>query len=175
MAELLLGNGFRLALVAAHDDGDALRVVYLFLAGWPDRRVELECVVPEDDPALRSLAYLSFSAGRFEREMADLYGIRPVGHPKARRLVRHAHWPEDWYPMRGNAGPAPEFEDCRPFPVHHGRGARGLRDPGRAGARRADRTRPLPLLRRRRNRAAAQGPAVVRPPGSGKALRGPPG
>ena len=53
------------------------RVVYLFLAGWPDRRVELECVVPKDDPMVRSLAYLSFTAGRFEREMADLYGIRP--------------------------------------------------------------------------------------------------
>ncbi len=93
MAEDLLGEGFRLGLVAAHDDGDALRVVYLFLAGRPDRRVELECLVSKDDPALRSLAYVSFGAGRFEREIADLYGIRPVGHPKARRLVRHAHWP----------------------------------------------------------------------------------
>lgn len=115
-AEDLLGKGFRLALVAAHDDGDALRVVYLFLAGRPDRRIELECVVTKDDPALRSLAYLSFAAGRFEREMADLYGIRPLGHPKARRLVRHAHWPEDWYPMRGNAAPAPRFDRVGAFP-----------------------------------------------------------
>ncbi len=116
MAEELLGNGFRLALVAAHDDGVRFRVVYLFLAGWPDRRVELECVVPSDDPAVRSLAYLSFPASRFEREMADLYGIRPVGHPKPRRLVRHAHWPEDWYPMRSNAGPRPNSKQLGHFP-----------------------------------------------------------
>ncbi|OBF47577.1 formate hydrogenase [Mycobacterium sp. 852002-50816_SCH5313054-b] len=116
MAEDLLGKGFRLALVAAHDDGDAFRVVYLFLAGRPDRRVELECVVSKDDPALQSLAYLSFAAGRFEREMADLYGIRPLGHPKARRLVRHAHWPEEWYPMRGNAAPSPRFDRVGAFP-----------------------------------------------------------
>ena len=45
-AEGLLDSGFRLGLMAAHDDGGAFRVVYLFLAGWPDRRVELECVVP---------------------------------------------------------------------------------------------------------------------------------
>ena len=115
-AEDLLGKGFRLGLVAAHDDGAAFRVVYLFLAGRPDRRVELECVVPKGDPAVRSLAYLSFPAGRFEREMADLYGLRPVGHPKARRLVRHAHWPEDWYPMRGDAPPAPEFDGAGRFP-----------------------------------------------------------
>jgi Ni,Fe-hydrogenase III large subunit len=116
MAEGLLDRGFRLGLVAAHDDAATFRVVYLFLAGWPDRRVELECVVHKDDPKVRSLAYLSFAAGRFEREMADLYGIRPVGHPKARRLVRHAHWPEEWYPMRGNAAPAPEFDSVGRFP-----------------------------------------------------------
>jgi Ni,Fe-hydrogenase III large subunit/Ni,Fe-hydrogenase III component G len=116
MAEELLDKGFRLALVAAHDDGGAFRVVYLFLAGRPDRRIELECVVNKDDPALHSLAYLSFAAGRFEREMADLYGIRPVGHPKARRLVRHAHWPEEWYPMRGDAAPVPRFDRVGAFP-----------------------------------------------------------
>ncbi|OBB66618.1 NADH-quinone oxidoreductase subunit C [Mycobacterium sp. 852014-50255_SCH5639931] len=114
--EDLLGKGFRLALVAGHDDGAALRVVYLFLAGYPDRRVELECVVPKDDPTVRSLAYLSFPASRFEREIADLYGIRPVGHPKARRLVRHAHWPEDWHPMRGDTSPAPKFDGAGHFP-----------------------------------------------------------
>ncbi|OIN78360.1 NADH-quinone oxidoreductase subunit C [Mycobacterium malmoense] len=116
MAEDLLGNGFRLGLVAAHDDGGAFRIVYLFLAGGPDRRIELEYIVPESDPVIRSLAYLSFAASRFEREMADLYGIRPVGHPKVRRLVRHAHWPEEWYPMRGTATPAPEFEGVGGFP-----------------------------------------------------------
>jgi Ni,Fe-hydrogenase III large subunit/Ni,Fe-hydrogenase III component G len=117
IAEELLGNGFRLGLVAAHDDDAAgFRIVYLFLAGWPDRRVELECVVPKRDPSVGSLAYLSFAASRFEREMADLYGIRPVGHPKVRRLVRHAHWPETWHPMRSDAAPAPDFGGSGHFP-----------------------------------------------------------
>ncbi|PXW98880.1 NADH-quinone oxidoreductase subunit C [Mycolicibacterium moriokaense] len=116
LAEDLLAQGFRLALAAAHDEGDSLRVVYLFLAGGPDRRIELECSVPTDDPALRSLAYLSFPAGRFEREMADLYGVRLIGHPKPRRLVRHAHWPQDWHPMRADAGPAPDFTADGHFP-----------------------------------------------------------
>ncbi len=115
-AEELLASGFRLALVAAHDDGDRLRVVYLFLAGRPDRRIELECIVPASDPAVRSLAYLSFPASRFEREMLDLYGIRPIGHPRPRRLVRHAQWPQDWHPMRADAGPTPQFEPTGRFP-----------------------------------------------------------
>lgn len=114
--EQLLADGFRLALVAAHDDGDRLRIVYLFLAGWPDRRIELEYVVPAADPTLPSLAYLSFPVSRFEREMADLFGLRLAGHPRPRRLVRHAHWPEEWHPMRAGALPAPEFGVSGGFP-----------------------------------------------------------
>lgn len=124
-ATALFAAGFRLALVAAHDDGPALRVVYLFLAGTPERRVELQVRVPADDPRLPSLAEQSFPAGRFEREMADLYGIVPVGHPFPRRLVRHAHWPEAWHPMRRAAGRRPEFPPDRasyPFVTVEGPG-----------------------------------------------------
>lgn len=115
-AEELLEREFRLALMAAHDDGGRLRIVYLFLAGRPDRRIELEYLVSAADPTVPSLAYLSFPAGRFEREILDLYGVRPVGHPRPRRLVRHAHWPADWHPMRADAGPPPEFESTGRFP-----------------------------------------------------------
>lgn len=115
-AAALLADGFRLALMAAHDDGGTLRVVYLFLAGRPDRRIELILTVLADNPAVPSLARLSFQAGRFEREMLDLYGITPVGHPQPRRLVRHAHWPADWHPMRHDAGPPGDFAAAGHFP-----------------------------------------------------------
>jgi Ni,Fe-hydrogenase III large subunit/Ni,Fe-hydrogenase III component G len=112
----LLEAGFRLALVAAHDDGPLLRVVYLFLAGAPDRRVELEVRTAKGDPRIPSLADRSFPAGRFEREIADLFGVEFTGHPFPRRLVRHAHWPAGWHPMRHDAGPPPEFTDGESFP-----------------------------------------------------------
>ena len=115
-AAALFGDGFRLALVAAHDDGATLRVMYLFLAGAPDRRVELQITLPAQDPALPSLASQSFPASRFEREMHDLYGIEPLNHPLPRRLVRHAHWPAGWYPMRHNAGAPPPFTDSEAYP-----------------------------------------------------------
>ncbi|MDQ1535989.1 MAG: hypothetical protein QOE58_382, partial [Actinomycetota bacterium] len=115
-AAILLDDGFRLGLVAAHDDVATLRVVYLFLAGSPDRRIELQVTAPADNPELPSLASLSFPASRFEREMHDLYGVVPVSHPLPRRLVRHAHWPAGWYPMRRDAGPPPPFTESEPFP-----------------------------------------------------------
>ena len=124
-AAALLDAGFRVALIAGHDDsghhhsphhghdgrGGALRAVYLFTAIAPDRRVELHVPLDPDRPQVPSLAGLSFPAGRFEREMRDLFGIVPVDHPLPRRLVRHFHWPRGWYPMLAAAGDPPAFGD----------------------------------------------------------------
>jgi Ni,Fe-hydrogenase III large subunit/Ni,Fe-hydrogenase III component G len=110
-AGALLGEGYRLALVAAVDRPGPPRVTYLFTAGPPDRRVELVVPVDRRHPHVPSLAEISFPASRFEREMHDLFGIEPDGHPFLRRLVLHQHWPEGWHPMRHDAGPAPAMVD----------------------------------------------------------------
>jgi Ni,Fe-hydrogenase III large subunit/Ni,Fe-hydrogenase III component G len=118
----LLATGFRLALVAAHHDGPdhplggGLRVVYLFLAPHPEPRVELHLHLDAARPVVPSLAGLSLPAGRFEREMHDLYGIIPADHPKPRRLVRHPHWPAGWYPMRHDTTPPDFGAVSEPFP-----------------------------------------------------------
>ena len=113
----LLAQGYRLALVAAHEDPDAFRLVYLFTAARPDRREELVVRADRGAPTVPTLAGVSFSAGRFEREMRDMYGIVPTNHPLARRLVRHQHWPVGWYPMRSDAGPPPAFGSTEvPYP-----------------------------------------------------------
>lgn len=116
-ATALFAAGFRLALVAGHDDGPRLRAVYLFVAGPPDRRVELQVPLDPDLPAVPSLARCSFPASRFERELHDLFGIEPVGHPFLRPLVLHHHWPAGWHPMRSGAGAPPSMRtDGEPFP-----------------------------------------------------------
>jgi Ni,Fe-hydrogenase III large subunit/Ni,Fe-hydrogenase III component G len=115
--QLFLGDGFRLALVAGHDDGDALRVVYVLTRASDDQRAEVHVRLDHADARLQSLAHISFPAGRFERELADMFGVKLVGHPLTRRLVRHQHWPESWYPMRDDAGPRPPMVDnAAPFP-----------------------------------------------------------
>ncbi|HSP52272.1 MAG TPA: NADH-quinone oxidoreductase subunit C [Cryobacterium sp.] len=116
-AATLLTEGNRLALVACHDDGDRLRVVYSFAAVFPRRQIDLVVPVPYDDAWVPSLADLSFPAGNFERGTRDLFGVRPANHPQPYRLVRHGHWPRGWYPMRKDARVTPEFEpDVESFP-----------------------------------------------------------
>jgi Ni,Fe-hydrogenase III component G len=116
-ARSLFAQGMRLALVSGHDEKTRLRVVYLFTDGPPDRRIELHVPIDAANPRVPSLAGLSFPASRFERELRDLFGIEPVGHPQPRRLVLHQHWPEDWHPLRQGAGdPPPLVDDERSFP-----------------------------------------------------------
>ena len=117
MSRALLDAGHRLALVAAHDDGESLRIVYVFARGAPDTRTELVVRVDAREPRVASLAAHSFAASRFEREMSDLFGIEPLGHPQPRRLVLHQHWPEGWHPMRRTAGEAPPMvSDAGEYP-----------------------------------------------------------
>ena len=121
-ARALIADGWRLALMAAHEDADRFRVVYTFLRPV-DGRCEVTLAIPRDEPWIPTLAGTCYSAGRFEREIRDLYGIDPVDHPLPRRLVRHGHWPTGWYPMLRDAGPAPGFEpDVGSYPFAEVRG-----------------------------------------------------
>jgi len=127
--EILLRRFGGVLMLAAGEDRpheDAMYAHYLVglppVAATPGRasdRWELAHVsvrLPRADPSVPSLAALSFPASRFEREMRDLLGIVPTGHPDPRPLVRHGFWPESYYPLRLDAV-VPAFEDDgRPFP-----------------------------------------------------------
>lgn len=76
-ARALLGEGFRLALVAVRRDAEAsvTHVSYLFTAGRPDRRIEIAVPIDRLDRTIPSLARLALPAGRFEAELYELHGI----------------------------------------------------------------------------------------------------
>lgn len=123
-AKQTLESGCRLALIAAHDDGECLRVVYVFTSGPPDHRLELTVRLDPHDPRVPTLSDISFPASRFERQMHDTFGVIPEGHPFLRPLVRHSHWPEHWYPMRHDAGTTPAMaHDGVPYPFIEVQGA----------------------------------------------------
>ncbi|HUW78439.1 MAG TPA: NADH-quinone oxidoreductase subunit C, partial [Candidatus Nanopelagicaceae bacterium] len=120
----LLRDDFRVALVAGHHDEDAFRVVYSFVCISDGQRVELTVRTSLENPEIPSFAALNFSLSRFEREVRDLYGIHLADHTFPRRLVRHAHWPKGYYPMRHDLKSAPEFEpDIGSFPFTESEGA----------------------------------------------------
>ncbi len=112
-----LSDGFRTAMVVGHEDRDTFRVVYVLVRAVDDHRCDVVLRTPHDQPEIPSLAAEDYPLGRFEREIRDLYGVVPVGHPLPYRLIRHGHWPRGWYPMRRDADPDPVFDaDVGSFP-----------------------------------------------------------
>ena len=71
--------------------------------------------VPAEAPASsRRWPRAHIPASRFEREVHDLLGLVPSGHPDLRRLALHQFWPEGYHPLRRDAAPRRDFDRRRP-------------------------------------------------------------
>jgi len=117
----MVGGEFaaQLVLMAAEDrrtEANAFYVHYLFAKPRANWFVHASVRLDPQQPELKSLARFHYPASRFEREMADLFGIGIVGHPDPGPLVRHGFWPEDYYPLRKDAEPREFADDGQPFP-----------------------------------------------------------
>ena len=116
---LRAGYAAELRLMVAVDrrsDAGRFEVHYLFAQPTENWFVETETFLPPQNPAIHSLATFHYPASRFEREIADLFGIAVLDHPDPRPLVRHAFWPTDYFPLRKDAGARQFDDDGRPFP-----------------------------------------------------------
>ena len=117
---LLSRAGLDLDLMLAEDrrgDRGAFQIVYLFGDRRRDAFVEITVAIPPEEPSFPSIATICYPASRHEREIRDLFGLLPEGHPDLRPLVRHGFWPEDYHPLRKDAPPPGDFaDDGRPFP-----------------------------------------------------------
>lgn len=56
-------------------------------------------ILPADSQFI-SIADLVHAAALYEREIHDLFGLVPKGHPYAKPLVFHGNWPNGNYPLR---------------------------------------------------------------------------
>ena len=118
----LLQNDFHASLIVMlANDRSAGRGIfeihYLFANPAENWFVDACSELPADDPQIESMATFFLPAGRYEREIQDMFGIRCVGHPLTRRLVRHSFWPESYYPLRKDAVvPERLREELAPYP-----------------------------------------------------------
>jgi NADH:ubiquinone oxidoreductase subunit C len=92
-----------LSTITARDTGTDLEVLYHFFTKGTLVTVRTSC--PRDDPTIDSIVSIFPSAILYERELKDMLGIEPKGHPDLRRLVL----PDDWnqgYPLRKDWKPS---------------------------------------------------------------------
>jgi Ni,Fe-hydrogenase III large subunit/Ni,Fe-hydrogenase III component G len=123
VADRLAALGLEVQLLAGADTRAASGDFTLFYVWAPPTarpRVGARVSLPADAPRFTSLATRSFAASRFEREIHDLLGLVPVGHPDLRRLALHQFWPAGYHPLRRDAAVRRDFRDeGQPFPFRH--------------------------------------------------------
>ena len=76
------------------------RIHVMFSMAPEDAFITLVAAVPEIAPAYRAVTTTVPAAHWLEREMQDLLGVTPVGHPDPRPLVAHDGWPRGMHPLR---------------------------------------------------------------------------
>jgi Ni,Fe-hydrogenase III large subunit/Ni,Fe-hydrogenase III component G len=113
--------GAELVLMVGNDrreDQGGFEIHYLFAHPRENWFLDAAVAVPAEDLRINSLGTICYPASRFEREILDLFGVVPMGHPDPRPLVRHGFWPKDYFPLRKDAAPREFTDDGRPFPFH---------------------------------------------------------
>ncbi len=120
----LVADGARLITLVGLDDrarsgGFAVEAVF-DLPGEP--LVRLRADLPAELPHYPAITRAVPAAQWDERELKDLLGIVPEGHPDPRRLVLHERYPRGFHPLRKDvpADARPEWADRRflPFEAH---------------------------------------------------------
>lgn len=75
-----------------------LQYLFAFAAGQPWVLLTLE--LAGQDRLFPSITPSIHAAQWYEREIRDMFGLIPQGHPDLRRLVRHEHWPKGTHPLK---------------------------------------------------------------------------
>lgn len=112
--------GLDVQLVVAADTrtaSGAFTIRYAFAPPTHRPLLTAHVALAAGETSFPSLATRSFAASRFEREIQDLVGLMPVGHPDARRLALHQFWPADYHPLRKDTATRTDVADHgQPFP-----------------------------------------------------------
>jgi NADH:ubiquinone oxidoreductase subunit C len=97
-----------LSTITARDTGKEIEILYHFFLNGVVITIRTMC--PKDDPTIDSIVHIFPGAVLYERELNDILGVVPKGHPDLRRLLL----PDDWvggYPLRKDWNPPQESEE----------------------------------------------------------------
>lgn len=90
-------------------DGN-FRLYYTFALDSKDQFLTLVTKVPPGELTFPAVTPVAPAAHWYEREVRDLLGLVPDGHPDSRRLVLREGWPEGVFPLRKDFDPAEAVE-----------------------------------------------------------------
>lgn len=95
--------GLPLVLMFANDERNTCgkySVNYVFAHRTNGFLIVVTRFVDQDTMEIDSISREIPAASAYEREIKDMFGIDPLGHPDAKRLVFHSNWPNEEFPLR---------------------------------------------------------------------------
>ncbi len=109
---ILLKKQQAILLTMAGTDERAVKgnfgIYSVFLLPEEKKLVELALSLESESPVYPSVTSVFPSAHWLEREIKDMFGIIPQGHPDLRRLAIHPDWPAEVFPLRKDFSPDSE-------------------------------------------------------------------
>jgi Ni,Fe-hydrogenase III large subunit/Ni,Fe-hydrogenase III component G len=95
--------GFPLIQLTATDERGVygyFRLYYTFANDQEKFLIVVSVAIADTDLSFPSITSEVPAAHWYEREIRDLFGLDPLGHPDKRCLAVHEDWPEGLYPLR---------------------------------------------------------------------------
>lgn len=94
---------YPLVTIVATDDRKTTKsytVRYFFSDDKRNQYIALQTKIDENDLTFPSITPHIHEASWYEREIKDMFGLVPLGHPDPKRIAMHENWPADIYPLR---------------------------------------------------------------------------
>lgn len=95
--------GYPLIAMFANDETPLIgkyAIYYVFADRVSGVLLTVKTAIEPQQMTFKSITRKVHAAARYEREIKDLFGLNPVGHPNPKRLVFHSNWPRDTFPLR---------------------------------------------------------------------------
>lgn len=97
--------GYPLVSMFANDETglcENYAIYYVFADREKGLLLTIKTLIDPAVMAFKSITGEVHAAARYEREIKDLFGLIPTGHPNPKRLVFHGNWPDKTFPLRKN-------------------------------------------------------------------------
>lgn len=91
-------NFKHLTTISGVDLGEEFEVIYHL--NDDTNELSLKVRTPKSSPRVPTITDIVPGAALYEREIHDMFGIVPEGHPKLTKVMLPDDWPEGVYPLR---------------------------------------------------------------------------
>jgi Ni,Fe-hydrogenase III component G len=92
LSELHKLGVYRICCISGVDTGEAIDVIYHF--DYEGFRINVKIVLDKARPEIQSITRIYPGAGLYERELAEMLGVKVIGHPDPRNLFLYKDSPK---------------------------------------------------------------------------------